>query len=377
MKKKRSKTLAHWLTELPGIEDIPFSVDRRGLYRISDVYKGYDPRRPESWTEAFDHRVYAWTVIDATVPKPKLRRLKAHEAIAERLHDTAIGFAIDRFLSASTDQSKKPVVGFMGGHDTPRDQPEFRQVALIARSLRLLNFTIVSGGGPGLMEAANFGAFMAPYSPQQFDDALATLAKFPDTLKHAEWVASAAAVRASLLKRWNAKEQPKSESLGIPTWYYGNEPPNLFASHTGKYFFNSVREDGLVSIAGGGIVFGPGNAGTVQEVFQDAPLNYYRDLGTRPTPMILLGVQYWNPGMCKDSQLVPLAPGDTRKPVWPLLLTLSTQADKNHFEDALKLTDNPKEVVDFITEFHARTVTQSASWADRSERFKGRAAAVL
>ena len=44
-------------------------------------------------------------------------------------------------------------------------------------------------------------------------------------------------------------ELPESVSLGIPTWYYGNEPPNLFASHAGKYFFNSVREDGLVSIA--------------------------------------------------------------------------------------------------------------------------------
>jgi hypothetical protein len=172
-------------------------------------------------------------------------------------------------------------------------------------------------------------------------------------------------------------EKPGGESLGIPTWYYGNEPPNLFASHTGKYFFNSVREDGLVTIAGGGIVFGPGNAGTVQEVFQDAPLNYYRDPGARPTPMILLEVEYWNPAMCVDSQPVPLGPADARKPVWPLLITLSGQAGANHFDDALKLTDDPTEVVKFIVDYHARTVTQSVTWADRSERFKGRAAAVL
>jgi hypothetical protein len=87
-----------------------------------------------------------------------------------------------------------------------------------------------------------------------------------------------------------AREKAESESVGIPTWYYGNEPPNLFASHTGKYFFNSVREDGLVSIASGGIVFGPGNAGTVQEIFQDAPLNYYREVHARPAPWF-----YWVP----------------------------------------------------------------------------------
>jgi hypothetical protein len=108
-------------------------------------------------------------------------------------------------------------------------------------------------------------------------------------------VANACQVRASLLPKWNSREDPGSENLGIPTWYYGNEPPILFATPTGKYFFNSVREDGLVSIATSGIVFGAGKAGTVQEIFQGAPFNLYRDKGTAGTPMVLLGAQYWNP----------------------------------------------------------------------------------
>ena len=287
MKKKRGETLAHWLTRLPGIEALPFDVDRRGLYRISDLYRGYNPKKPETWSQAFDHRVYEWTLEDPTAASPTTRRLKPYEVVAERLHDTAIGAAIDRFLRAATHRSGKPAVGFMGGHDTPRNKPEFGQVAQIARALRQQGFTIVSGGGPGLMEAANFGAFMAAYTDSQFDAALGTLSAHPDASDHVNWVRSASDVRASLLARWNAREQTESESLGVPTWYYGNEPPNLFASHTGKYFFNSVREDGLVSIAGGGVIFGPGNAGTVQEVFQDAPLNFYRKTGARATPMVL------------------------------------------------------------------------------------------
>ena len=47
MKKKRSKTLTPWL-ELAGIDENPFSVDLRSLDRISELYKGYGPFRPQA-----------------------------------------------------------------------------------------------------------------------------------------------------------------------------------------------------------------------------------------------------------------------------------------------------------------------------------------
>ena len=366
--KNPGAALERWLVRLPGVLDLPFSIDRRGLYRIADLYKGYDPKKPESWSTAFDHRVYQWTLDPKT---SKARQLEAQEVIAERMHDVAIGHGIDRFLSSSTKSSGLPTVGFMGGHDARRDDASFRAVAGIARTLRRSGYTIVSGGGPGLMEAANFGAFMAPYSDPQFEDALGVLKHNPTTADPAAWVGSACRIRQTLLGNWKAREKPGSQSLGIPTWYCGNEPPNLFASHTGKYFFNSVREDGLVSIANGGIIFGAGKAGTVQEVFQDAPLNFYRAKGARPTPMVLLGTAFWNPTTAPT-------PSDDNppKPVWPLLLALASQA-KEKFADALKLTDSPDEALKFISEFHAATVSQNAAWADRSERLKGRAAAAL
>jgi len=115
----------------------------------------------------------------------------------------------------------------------------------------------------------------------------------------------------------------------VPTWFYGHEPPNPFASSVAKYFTNAIREDVLLHVCGAGIVFLPGRGGTVQEVFQDACENYYADPG-RVTPMVLVGVDYW-----------------TRElPVWPVLRAL---ASGRPMEKAVHLVDGPGEVLRAIT----------------------------
>ena len=75
---------------------------------------------------------------------------------------------------------------------------------------------------------------------------------------------------------------PGGESLAIPTWVTAGEPISQFASHIAKYFSNSIREDGLLAVATAGIVFAPGGAGTMQEIFQDAAQNAYRVFGRSP-----------------------------------------------------------------------------------------------
>ena len=75
---------------------------------------------------------------------------------------------------------------------------------------------------------------------------------------------------------------PGGESLAIPTWVTAGEPISLFASHIAKYFSNSIREDGLLAVATAGIVFAPGGAGTMQEIFQDGAQNAYRVFGRSP-----------------------------------------------------------------------------------------------
>ena len=64
-------------------------------------------------------------------------------------------------------------------------------------------------------------------------------------------------------------------SIGIPTWFYGHEPPNVFCDGIAKYFSNAIREDGLLARSTAGVVVLEGAAGTVQEVFQAATRLYY------------------------------------------------------------------------------------------------------
>ena len=101
--------------------------------------------------------------------------------------------------------------------------------------------------------------------------------------------------------------------LGVPTWFYGHEPTNVFAAAIAKYFQNSVREATLVAACDGGIVFLPGAAGTVQEIFQDACENYYADEPT-VAPMVLVGIDHWT-GWCRRGRCCPRWPPAGRW--WP------------------------------------------------------------
>jgi predicted Rossmann-fold nucleotide-binding protein len=94
--------------------------------------------------------------------------------------------------------------------------------------------------------------------------------------------------------------------VGVPTWFYGQEPSNVFAGAIAKYFSNAEREDALLTRSDGGLVVLPGAAGTVQEVFQAATPQYYAPPGT-VRPVVLVGVEHWT----------------TVLPVWPLLQSLA------------------------------------------------------
>jgi predicted Rossmann-fold nucleotide-binding protein len=330
--------LDKWISEFPAGSGIPFHIKPAGLYAVTDLYDTYDPDVPNSWDGTYDHKAFEW-FIDNSTGKP--RALSLAEAIAARLHDAAIQNAIDAFLR----QSANKVVGFMGGHDAKRQDPSYRQIAYMARKLRRSNLQIVTGGGPGLMEAANLGAFLAPYDDDELDASLQLMQPIEYGRDGAApWIKSACAVRKAVLGDWRAAARPESSNLGIPTWLYGNEPPNLFSTVIGKYFFNSVREDGLVSVASGGLVFGAGNAGTVQEVFQDAVLNYYRKNNVKATPMVFLGTEFWDPAAYDP---VHYAAGTHPKPVYPLVRKLATEGGAK-FGDSLLLSDDPDEIINFL-----------------------------
>ncbi len=130
---------------------------------------------------------------------------------------------------------------------------------------------------------------------------------------------------------------PGAESLAIPTWTNEDEPISQFASHIAKYFSNSIREDGLLAVATGGIVFAPGGAGTMQEIFQDAAQNAYKVFGR--SPMVFLDRRHY----CDDTGLYP---------------ALQRQAERLGFADLLSVADEPEEILD---RFPARAAPLDAS----------------
>jgi predicted Rossmann-fold nucleotide-binding protein len=264
-----------------------------------------------------------------------------------RLHDLSIEEALDKYLYSTNPPFK--VVGIMGGHDMVRavfvistniatretvtNYSPYMQVALLAQKLSQAGFTVATGGGPGAMEAGNLGAWFAGYSEEQLSNAVSILARVQKTSDRGLWLQPAFEV----MTQYN---DPRLHiaSIGVPTWFYGFEPPNPFATYIAKYFENSAREEHLLAIANAGIIFTPGGAGTVQEIFQSACQNYYQNYTKTNFPMVLFGVDYWN--RPPHGSVDPKA-----KPAWPLLQQLG--AEKN-FTQQLLISDDISAITDFI-----------------------------
>jgi predicted Rossmann-fold nucleotide-binding protein len=314
----------------------PYHAFRTDLYTPHELYDRFDPAHPESYLECMDWRTFATYIqVDADHRPMRPQRyvpVGLDEKVARRLHDHFIVAELDDFLEQFRGPSGRGVVALMGGHNEPRSASGlYSAIAHLARNLAGDGFLVATGGGPGLMEAANLGASLARAAPAVLDDALARLSVAP-LFNDAKWLATAWEVRSGL-------GGTLTPNLGVPTWFYGHEPPNIFATHIAKYFENSLREEGLLAIATHGVVFAPGNAGTVQEIFQDGCQNYYATYGYA-SPMILFDADYWNP-------TGPHAPANA-KPVWPLLQALAADKGIGHL---VHLTSDVSQVQRLIQDF--------------------------
>lgn len=308
---------------------IPVQPFRTRLYG-PELLAGFDPADSASYAATHDFTVYrAWVAAGRT-------RARHIHAVAQAIHDSSISDALDAFVA------DRRLVGVMGGHRLVRDtDPASPYVAVVtlSRTLARAGFTLTTGGGPGAMEATHLGARTASRDWSEVEGHLATLAEvatFPagvDTV-----VAPDGAVDLRVLAGLHAWQRPAFAvqaatvvdpvvSLGVPTWFYGHEPPTPLATHHAKYFQNSVREHGLLAIARHGVVFFPGAAGTVQEVFQDACQNFY-GLHGLVSPMVFVGTRFWTEDL----------------PAWPLLQHLFADTSM------LALVDDVHDAVTFVAE---------------------------
>jgi predicted Rossmann-fold nucleotide-binding protein len=328
----------HYGIVFPELAGRVFHAYRGRLYTPDELFAGFRAEEPESYWRTPDCRIYeSYLRVNEDhrpVRPPKYVDVSADEMLARRLHDHFINQELNRYLAGFASG----VVAFMGGHDALRSEGVYRQVAEMARELARGGYLVATGGGPGLMEAANLGAYLAPHPDGALDEAIAGLSVAGgDRYDERYWLSRAWEVRAKL--------GGGGGSVGVPTWFYGHEPPNVFASAIAKYFENSHREEGLLAIATHGIVFAPGNGGTVQEIFQDGCQNYYETYGHK-SPMILFDEGYWNPAPDAAGKY----PGKT-KPAWPLLRKL---AEEKGFAELVAVTSDPAEVLRRIRGFAVR-----------------------
>ncbi|TWT76457.1 hypothetical protein CA13_69510 [Planctomycetes bacterium CA13] len=315
---------------IPDLKGFKFQVHRKSLYCVAELFHGFNMDDPKGYEATYDFKVYKQYCCQGKSPKT------INTSLARRLHDHSITDALEEELKG------KKVVAVMGGHGMERQDPFYTKVAKVSRLLTRAGFLMVSGGGPGAMEATHLGAYFASREENELDVAIEIIKQRPADGKPGQEYED----QDWLHRAWRVMEtfpipdgtEQDCKSIGVPTWLYGHEPPAPFATHIAKYFANSVREDGLLAIANHGVIFAPGSAGTTQEIFQDATQNHYANQGVI-SPMILFGEKHWT---------------ETR-PVWPLLVNV---AKGKAYGELIALTDLEDEIVRRIKMFAPEIYTK-------------------
>jgi predicted Rossmann-fold nucleotide-binding protein len=280
---------AHRALIFPTDPSAPVDPYRSTLYQPHELYAGLEERGYEATP---DYRAYSWT-------REAALRDDAFVTLLRAIHDHAITDALTEFIG------DRPVAGVMGGHALARGTSGYAAAARLGRDLAAAGLVVLTGGGPGAMEAANLGAFAG--DDERLDRALSQLAEVPSFRPSVgRWASVALRVHDDL---FTAGRGQQVASVGIPTWFYGHEPPNVFCDGIGKYFSNAIREDGLLARTTAGLVVLEGAAGTVQEIFQAVTPLYYAPTDRVLPPLVLVGERHWSHEV----------------PVWPTLQALGRE----------------------------------------------------
>ena len=143
----------------------------------------------------------------------------------------------------AVDRIPRPAATVFGSARTPRDNPEYEQARACGRALAEAGFAVVTGGGPGVMEAANRGA-----------------------------------------------KEGGGFSVGFNIELPHEQAPNPYVdlAVTFRHFY--ARKVMLVKAAEGFILF-PGGFGTLDELFES--LTLIQTDKVREFPVSLIGTDYW------------------------------------------------------------------------------------
>ncbi|GHC62473.1 hypothetical protein [Roseibacillus persicicus] len=297
-------------TVFPPFRHLPYDPYRPRLYTRQELMEGWSLENDRS----LDLRIYEHFAAHGRKHPHVL------EALAMRLHDHAVDDALADLLEGRVEgDGVKRVVGIMGGHSMGRDEEDFKRVARVAWHLAREGYFVATGGGPGVMEAGNLGAYFAGEDAEALEWALSHMEAAPG-YQHEDY----SRLALEVIERY----PHGTSSLAVPTWFYGHEPTNWFSRHVAKYFSNSLREDGLLAIATHGVIYARGSAGTTQEVFMDACQNHYRTFQV-VSPMVFLGRDWFGERTGIHEAVV-------------------RQAGEQKYGEYIALVDGVEECVDFV-----------------------------
>ena len=138
-----------------------------------------------------------------------------------------------------------PAISVFGSARTKPEDPYYQQAVEVGRLLVEHDLAVITGGGPGIMEAANKGAYDA-----------------------------------------------KGMSIGLNITLPMEQDPNPYQTHEicFRYFF--VRKVMFVKYASGFVIF-PGGFGTLDEFFES--LTLIQTLKIKPFPVVCVGHKFWDP----------------------------------------------------------------------------------
>jgi uncharacterized protein (TIGR00730 family) len=181
---------------------------------------------------------------EATTPDEELLEAET-SAVLTRLTDAQRLLRIQDELRGGFDALAHvgKAVTIFGSARTPREHPRYAAARAMACTLGKHGFSIITGGGPGIMEAANRGARDAGVP---------------------------------------------SVGLGIDLPHEQGMNPYVDVPLTFHYFF--TRKVMFVRYASGFVVY-PGGFGTLDELFEAATLRQTQKI--RYFPIVLMGTDYW------------------------------------------------------------------------------------
>ena len=187
-----------------------YSAGRDSLYTVDELMAGY---RSDAPMQSLDARLAAH-VKAAGIPPTDV-----DEAIAQVLHDQGVDQAMRAYVAASVADGRH-VAGVMGGSSTPRDAPAYRLAAQTAKTLSEAGFLVATGGGLGIMEAANLGAYFAGRP----DDELHVAIRRPRALSDLPWRRSRVRRRRALDHRAPARRRAEPRRRHVALRRGANQP---------------------------------------------------------------------------------------------------------------------------------------------------------